>query len=78
MKETKIGFSVSGFVTQRIELSKPELFSIEKLNEGKIITTIQEGGDVLLLENGQFQIIGKVVDIDNNLEYLEYFDYSED
>lgn len=76
----KLAFSVQGYVTQTIEITNPKYTpqTIEAgLRNGTIVTTIQEDGDVMLVrmlgeENPDDCVIGKVVDVDNQLEYSEF------
>jgi hypothetical protein len=72
MKNIKVTFGASGYVSQDIsvadDISAEEL--AENLNSGKWVTTIQEGGNLEVTESGE--VIGKVVNVDNELEYDEF------
>jgi hypothetical protein len=72
MKNIKITFGASGYVTQ--DISVPDEVSAEevaaKLNSGDWMTTIQEGGNLEVVASGE--VIGKVVNVDNDLEYDEF------
>ena len=72
MKNIKITFGASGYVTQDLsvsdEVSAEEVAA--KLNSGEWMTTIQEGGSLEVVASGE--IIGKVVNVDNDLEYDEF------
>jgi spore germination protein GerM len=74
MKEVSITFNVSGWVTQILEVDDDiteqglqEL--IEGLGDGRFVTTIQEGGEVL---DEDMKRVGLVVDVDNNIEYSDF------
>ena len=72
MKNIKVTFGASGYVTQDIavadDISEQEM--AENLNSGKWVTTIQEGGNLEVTASGE--VIGKVVNVDNDLEYDEF------
>ena len=73
MKEIKIVFNAQGWVKQTIEITDPTVTPealVEMLNEGKAVTTIQEDGLVEILATGKQ--IGRVINVDNNLEYEEF------
>jgi len=69
MKTLSASFDASGYVVQDIEV--PDEVSAEelesKLASGEWVTTIQEGGSLEVTATGE--VIGKVVSVDNNLEY---------
>jgi hypothetical protein len=72
-KSFKVTFSVQGWVEQTIEVSDPKMTAekLEKLlNEGKLVTTIQENGGLIQLKG--FKQVGQIVNVDNNCEYVEY------
>lgn len=72
MNEVKITFSVSGYVTQTVEL-KPGVDPADleqKLRSGVAATTIQEDGEVVVVESGE--VLGTVTNVDNNCEYDDY------
>lgn len=73
--EFKIEFSVQGYISQRVNITA-EGWTAEKLqeamNNGNIITTIQDGGQVLASTENDLIVIGTVVEVDNNLEYCDY------
>ena len=72
MKDVKIAFSVSGWVTTTV--SVPDEFELDdlqrKLNDGTYVTTLQEGGTLDVLESGKE--IGRVIDVDNELGYEDF------
>lgn len=72
MKNIKVTFDAFGYVTEYIavsdEVSAEELEA--NLNSGKWVTTIQEGGSLEVAATGE--VIGKVVDVENSLEYDEF------
>lgn len=69
----RISFAASGYVGQTIEMTNPEITPqqlIDGLNSGLYVTTIQEDGSVDITKSGES--IGRVVDVDNCLEYEEF------
>jgi hypothetical protein len=71
--EFDLSFSVQGHVKQTIEIVSPKYTPkkiLKGLNDGTIITTIQEGGSVEFVRDGH--VIGKVVNVDNQCEYFDY------
>lgn len=69
----KITFIVEGAVSQEIKITDPKITPAQLqilLNEGKVATTIQEGGSVYFIESGK--IIGKVLSVENNCSYSDY------
>ena len=72
MKNLRVTFGASGYVTQDIEV--PDEVTAEeleaKLNSGEWVTTIQEGGSLDVTATGQ--AVGKVLYVDNSLEYDEF------
>jgi len=69
----KVEFDVSGTCEQEIEITDPKMTAakLEKLlNEGKVVTTMQEDGQVLLLLHSK--VVGKVVFSDNSCEYRDF------
>jgi hypothetical protein len=72
MKNIRISFGAAGYVTQDIavsdEVDAEDL--VNKLNSGDWATTIQEGGNLEVVASGE--IIGKVVYVENSLEYDEF------
>jgi hypothetical protein len=69
----KITFSVEGDVSQEIQITDPKITpsTLQTLfDTGKVITTIQEGGTIELIESGK--IIGKVLSVENNCSYSDY------
>lgn len=73
-KEIDISFLVQGHINQTIELfdDYEHINVVEGLEAGTVMTTVQEGGDVLGVVDGNLITIGKVVNVDNNLEYEDY------
>lgn len=72
MKNIRVMFGASGYVTQDIEVAD-EVTAEEleaKLNSGEWATTIQEGGSLDVTATGES--IGKVLYLDNGLEYDEF------
>ena len=73
MKKFKLSFLVQGHVDQTIEITNKDYIPneiIKMLNNGKILTTIQNGGKIIIDENGIE--IGKIINIDNWLEYSDF------
>ena len=73
VREIKVTFSVSGTCTQTIELSGTEygLLTIEEaLNDGRLVTTVQESGDLML--RFDMKTVGKIVSSDVDAEYSEF------
>ena len=66
-------FDVQGSVKQTIVMVDPDV-TLEQLRvrliSGVYATTIQEGGEVI--EVATDAVIAKVVDVDNECEYLDY------
>ncbi len=75
-KTCEIVFSVSGWVEQTIEILDEKYTAakiVKGLESGSICTSIQEGGEVILIDKkGNTRIIGKVIDVDNNCEYMDF------
>jgi len=71
-KEATVRFSVSGWVTQRVEIFHPDI-TPEKLqdmlNNGDALTTIQEDGSITTAAGDG---IGKVLSVDNECEYEDF------
>ena len=70
--EIKITFSVSGYVTETVELNPgvdPNSL-VQRLNSGEVATTIQEDGSVIVVGTGE--VLGTVVSGDNRCEYDEF------
>lgn len=78
MKTFEISFTAQGYVKQTVEITD-ETWTASKLekalNKGKVVTTIQEDGSIDITASGKS--IGKILNVDNNLEY-EDFDVTED
>ena len=72
MKTVRIAFGAAGYVTEDIEVADDvdEQVLADKLASGEWVTTIQEGGSLEVTASGQ--VIGRVVNIDNELEYDEF------
>jgi hypothetical protein len=73
MPNMKIKFSVSGVVEQEVKMIDPLISRSalqQLLNTGKVVTTIQEGGTVEFLKDGE--VIGKVVSVDNECSYEDF------
>lgn len=72
----KLTFSVQGYIEQEIEITNrkyTEKKVLSLLNRGLAATTIQEGGRVVFYtKEGKEVILGKVVNVDNNLEYFDF------
>ncbi len=77
MKEQhiKINFTANGYVDQDI-LITDENYSPEQVITGlqndSIVTTMQEGGDVVDVSNGDWYIIGTVVATESSLEHRHF------
>ena len=76
MKTVDITFCVQGYIKQTVELTNdnytPEQVQ-DLLDKGEALTTIQEGGNVCLYDaEGNEIVLGKVVNVDNNLEYDDF------
>ena len=76
MKTVDISFLVQGHITQTIELPPDCNLTgdeiIEQLDSGKMLTTIQEGGDVIMVNSEGIDIVASVLNVDNELEYSDY------
>lgn len=64
MKHMKISFSVNDWVEQELELitddyTPKEIF--EMLEQGRVLTSIQKGGDLVMVLDGDIVTIGKVI-----------------
>ena len=73
MQEFRISFNVSGCVTQTVRLTKPGMTASELkrlLEAGEVATSIQKGGNVEVVANGE--VIGSVVQVTNECEYDEF------
>jgi hypothetical protein len=72
-REITVSFCVGGHVKQNIELSPDCKLTVEeiqeKLDNGKLFTTIQENGELLDVEGNVF---GKITNVDNHCEYTEF------
>lgn len=72
MATFEVGFCVSGYVLQTVEISDDDITSDDlarKLNAGEVLTTIQEGGSVDLITGAA---IGKVVYVNNCCMYSDF------
>lgn len=71
-KQVKVSFSVSGTIEQTLEVPADMTLSEleDQLNNGQIVTTVQEGGSLDVTATGNS--IGKVLDVDNQLEYEDF------
>ena len=72
-REFRITFDVSGTVEQTVVITDPKITEgrLDRLlNEGKVATTIQEGGQLMMVKTGR--VIGKVLTVDNECEYSEF------
>lgn len=85
MKPLSIFASVNGQIRQDIILDEKFQMSekefVEKLKQGKILTTISHGdGNGLVIQVYPFTIIGKVISQEAllNLEISEFDEYGED
>jgi hypothetical protein len=72
MSEQRISFYVSGYAVQTVKLENGYTVEqvVEMLNDGRAITTIQEGGSIDITENGKK--IGTVECVDESLEYTSF------
>ena len=73
VREIKVTFSVSGTCTQTIELTGTEYgpSTIEEaLNDGRLVTTVQESGDLMRMFDDK--VFGKVVSSDVDAEYSDF------
>lgn len=81
MKTFKVSFNVMGVCNQYIELNDDcgldENELADLLESGDVLTSVQEGGDVVLMKDGKFTVIGKVTFVDIDGEY-EMFDVEEE
>lgn len=81
MKTFKVSFNVMGVCNQYIELNDDcgldENELADLLESGDVLTSVQEGGDVVLMKDGEFTVIGKVTFVDIDGEY-EMFDVEEE
>jgi hypothetical protein len=72
-REFEITFSVSGYVTQNVLITDPKITAHQlqsMLETGRAMTTMQEGGVVIVTRTDR--VIGKVVDVDNNCQYEDF------
>jgi len=69
----QVTFSISGTITQEIELFT-NLYDIEDvqtmLNNGELLTTIQDDGDIVISNN--FEVIGVVNEVNSDAEYFDF------
>ena len=68
MKRLRISHTINRKVTQTIQLYTEEYEPwqvIEMLNSGKILTSLQPDGPLVLIANGAHKTIGKIIDTDN-------------
>lgn len=69
----EVAFSVMGNVKQTVEIARPG-WTAERLQSAledrTVFTTIQDNGEVEVVETGE--IIGRVVNVDNECEYDEF------
>lgn len=78
VEEYEVKFSATGWIRQRIQIVDCNLSPDEvqaMLNDGRLITTVQEGGEVLIQgggELGPLHTVGKVISVDNNMEYTDF------
>lgn len=72
--QVAITFSASGYIKQNVIITKKGLTPAKLeslLNKSKAFTTIQEDGEVILISSKK-EVIGKVINVDNNLEYDDF------
>jgi hypothetical protein len=71
-KDIKIGFSVSGYVTQtlRVPVSARECDLIAQLESGKLSTSIHEDGTLDITATGE--MVGEILDSRDSLEYEDF------
>jgi len=70
-----IVFSVSGYVEQTIEILDEQYTAkdiLDGLQAGTMCTSIQEGGEVIHMTEKETKVIGKVIDVYNNCEYVDF------
>ena len=72
MKTSTISFFASGNITQEIVILNDESIEmiVQKLSEGDYYTTLT--GDQPMIEDSEGNIIAKVIDINNELEYSDF------
>jgi hypothetical protein len=72
-REFRISFDVSGTVEQTVLITDPKMTEgkLDRgLRDGRIATTIQEGGQLIVVKTGR--VIGKVLSVENECEYSEF------
>jgi hypothetical protein len=45
---------------------------VKGLQSGEMCTSIQEGGEVIHMTEEKTKVIGKVINVDNNCEYVDF------
>lgn len=84
MNNFTLSFTAQGHVNQTIQITNPAYTPrqiVDMLNSGDAETTVQEDGTVDITATGE--VIGKVVYVDNHLEYEDFelgnaFEYEEE
>jgi uncharacterized membrane protein len=69
----ELSFTATGHIEQTIEITNLAYTAkkiVAMLDSGEATTTVQEGGKVEITATGE--VIGKVVNVDNSLEYEEF------
>tara|TARA_Y100000034_G_scaffold75750_1_gene90941 strand:+ start:3953 stop:4183 length:231 start_codon:yes stop_codon:yes gene_type:complete len=73
MRSFTITFSAQGWIKQHVVLCDDNVTAEEAqkgLNDGTMVTTIQEGGSLEITKDGKR--VGVVEFVDNNLEYEDF------
>jgi len=75
-KRIGIAFSVSGTCYQTIELNDDCTYTpdevLEMLNSGDAITSVQEGGDLVIIGGAEWNVIGEVTQAAMDSEYSDF------
>lgn len=72
-REVEVTFNVAGYVKQTIVITNPNFNPeqvVKGLQDGTLVTTVQEGGSVDVTATGEE--VGRVVHVENECEYTDF------
>jgi len=75
-KRMRIAFSINDWTEQEIEITNPYYTQeqvFDMLKRGEVLTSIQEGGDLIMVKDGKIEKIGTIVS--NEPGDGDYFDH---